>query len=194
MALVEAESLILRTYNLGDAEKIVVLFTRDQGIIRGVAKGAKRLKSNFGSSLEPFSQGRVTYLQKENVELVSIEKIEVILSMFVVASRPEFLQKFSYLSTLLIACLPPHDPNETLYRMTQACIEQAIAEPDRLAGVGLYFELWLLRLTGYLPDWSRCQECRRVFDDEEESELQPGFQLLCSRCRPMRSMRPIDCR
>ena len=55
MPLIETESIILKTYNLAEADKIVLFLTRDHGVLRGVAKGAKRLKSRFGSGLEPFS-------------------------------------------------------------------------------------------------------------------------------------------
>jgi len=192
MSLVETESLILRTYNLGDADKIVVLFTRDHGIVRGVAKGAKRLKSRFGSSLEPFSQVRVTYFQKENVELVSLDKLEIARSVFDAASDPELLNTFSYFSELLIAFLPPHDPNEAAYRLARACIDQGIDSQQHVAGLGLYFELWLLRLTGYLPDWTSCSECRRVLADSEEADMQVNFQLLCVQCRRSRSQHLIN--
>ena len=55
MALIETEALVLKSYALGEADKIIVCLTRTEGLIRGVAKGAKRLKSRFGSSLEPFT-------------------------------------------------------------------------------------------------------------------------------------------
>jgi len=74
MALIETESIILKSYNLAEADKIVVFLSEDHGMIRGVAKGAKRLKSKFGSGLEPFSIVRITYKQKESVELVGIDK------------------------------------------------------------------------------------------------------------------------
>jgi len=111
MPLIETESLVLKTYNLAEADKIVLLLTRDHGIIRGVAKGAKRLKSRFGSALEPFSVARVSYFQKETLELVSIQKMELMESYFAAASNPEFLQKFSYLTDILVGSLPPHDPS-----------------------------------------------------------------------------------
>jgi len=192
MSLVETESLILRTYNLGDADRIVVLFTRDHGIVRGVAKGAKRLKSRFGSSLEPFSQVRVTYFQKENVELVSLDKLEIVKSVFGAASDPDLLGSFSYLSELLIAFLPPHDPHEAVYRLARACIEHAIEAPRSLAELRLYFEIWLLRLTGYLPDWSCCSECRRELGALEDADMQTNFQVLCSVCRRSRSQRLLS--
>ena len=126
MPLIETESLVLKTYNLAEADKIVLLFTRDQGIVRGVAKGAKRLKSRFGSGLEPLSVVRATYFQKEVLELVSIQSIELLESNFSAASEPEFLEKFAYLIDILVGSVPPHDPNETLYRMVRAADRKSV--------------------------------------------------------------------
>lgn len=107
MGLVETEGLILKSYNLGDADKIIVLLTQNEGLVRGVAKGAKRLKSRFGGSLEPFSIIDIVYFQKEERELVSIRQIELVKSYFEKASEPEFLQKFAYLTELLNEFAPP---------------------------------------------------------------------------------------
>src|SRR5436190_376926 len=97
MALVETESLILKSYSLAEADKIIVCLTQSQGVVRGVAKGAKRLKSRFGGGLEPFTIVDLTFYQKEERELVSISGIDVKRSFFEEASDPNFLQKFSYL-------------------------------------------------------------------------------------------------
>ena len=79
--------------------------------------------------------------------------------------------------------MPPHDPNETVYRMVRACVDSAGADKNAIPAIGLYFELWILRLAGYLPDWSRCDNCGRVFDDADEPSVQANFHLLCSTCR-----------
>ena len=92
MGLIETEGIILKTYSLAEADKIVVLLTQSQGLVRGVAKGAKRLKSRFGGGLEPFSVISLTYFQKEERELVSISHVELIQSYFESASNPSFLQ------------------------------------------------------------------------------------------------------
>jgi DNA repair protein RecO (recombination protein O) len=189
MPLVETESLVLKSYNLAEADRIVVLLTRDHGLVRGVAKGAKRLKSKFGSGLEPFSFAHVTYLQKENIELVTLQKVELLRSNFAAAGDPDFLNKFSYLADLLTSFMPPHDPNEMIFRMAKACIEKAVADPSSLSATGVYFELWLLRLAGFLPDWSRCADCRRELDDAEEANIQASFHMLCTKCRKSASSR-----
>lgn len=184
MSLIETECVVLKTYDLADADKIVVLFTHDHGVVRGVAKGIKRLNSRFGSGLEPFSIAHVTYFQKETSELCSIQKADIVRSFFTAASDPEFLQKFSYLSDLLITFSPPHDPSEKLYRMTKVCIESAAADLDGLLAIGVYFELWLLRLSGFLPDWDRCDQCRSTFERSETIGIASNFHLICRNCSP----------
>ncbi len=186
MGLVETEGIILKTYSLAEADKIVVLLTQNEGLVRGVAKGAKRLKSRFGGGLEPFSVINLTYFQKEERELVSISHIELIKSYFQSASNPLFLQKFAYLVDLLAEFAPPHDPNEKLYRMTNVCLETAAQIPESLESIALYFELWVLRLGGYLPDWKECNYCSRELHSDSNAGLQINFHLVCQQCQKNR--------
>ena len=183
MPLIETESLVLKTYNLAEADRIVVFLTRDNGVVRGVAKGAKRLKSRFGSTLELFSIVDLTYFQKEERELVSIQNVELINSAFDRAAAPEFLDTFSYVADLILQVALPHDPSENLYRMFKACLAVEAETKAELDALKLYSELWILRLAGYLPDWSRCEECRRAFEANEPATLRGGFHLHCTRCR-----------
>ncbi|MFT3745194.1 MAG: DNA repair protein RecO [Pyrinomonadaceae bacterium] len=191
MPLVETESLVIKSYNLAEADRIVVLLTREHGMIRGVAKGAKRLKSKFGSGLEPFSVVKVEYFEKETTELVNLQKVDIVTSNFTAASDPEFLQKFSYLGDILITFSPPHDPNETLYRMVKACVETAARDLASIQSIGVYFELWLLRLSGFLPDWSKCDNCGRPFADGEDASLHTDMHLRCVDCRRSHSGRTL---
>ncbi len=191
MGLIETESLVIKSYNLAEADRIVVLLTHDHGVVRGVAKGAKRLNSKFGSGLEPFSVVQATYFQKDAVELVSIQKVDLIRSNFDAAGNPDFLQKFSYLGDLLVTMSPPHDPNETLYRMVNACVETAVADPATLLSTGVYFELWILRLAGYMPDWTKCDGCGQAFDDAEDTNVQANYHLMCLSCRRGSAPRPF---
>jgi DNA repair protein RecO (recombination protein O) len=183
MPLIETESLVLKTYNLAEADRIVVFLTRDHGVVRGVARGAKRLKSRFGSTMELFSVIDLSYFQKEERELVSIQNAELVSSAFGRATSPDYLDTFSYVADLILQFALPHDPNETLYRMFKASLDADAVTPPELAAVKLYCELWVLRLAGYLPDWSRCEDCGRAFGIEENATLRGGFHLHCQRCR-----------
>ncbi len=186
MGLVETEGLVLKSYGLAEADKIVVFLTQEHGLVRGVAKGAKRLKSKFGGSLEPFSIVRLTFWQKEDRELVSIQQSEIIKSFFEQAVQPHAFQKFAYLVELLNDFAPPSDPNERLYRMAKVCLETSDEHPEKLAQMILYFELWLLKLGGYLPSWERCDICKRELHRGEIANLQINFHIACGQCRKTR--------
>lgn len=195
MGLVETEGLVLRTYNFSDADKVVVFLTEDHGLVRGVAKGARRLKSVFGSSLEPFSISRIAYFKKEQQELAAIKSAEIRHSHFENASDPIFLQKFAYIAELLIAFAPPEEPNSRLYNMTRICLETASPDRESLDTVLLYFEVWLLKLGGYLPDWATCSECSEAVPPDGDVSVQSNFQILCNGCQRTRTavlLSPIE--
>lgn len=91
MPLYTADALILRTYKLGEADRIVVFLTRDRGKKRGVAKGARRQRSRFVGALEPMTEVRVAYFEKERRELVGLNYAETVRSplAYIGAGRPE---------------------------------------------------------------------------------------------------------
>ena len=70
------DALVLRTYRYGEADRIVVFLTEDRGKKRGVAKNATVSRRRFGGALEPFTRGRVTYVEREHRELVRVDRIE----------------------------------------------------------------------------------------------------------------------
>jgi DNA repair protein RecO (recombination protein O) len=78
--LYTADALILRTYKLGEADRIVVFLTRDRGKKRGVAKGARRQRSRFVGALEPLTEVRVAYFESERRELVGLNYAETVRS------------------------------------------------------------------------------------------------------------------
>src|SRR3954468_1840283 len=80
MPVYTSEALVLRTYKLGEADRIVVFLTRDRGKKRGVAKWSRRPKSRFTGALEPMTEARVAYFEKESRELVGLNYAEVVRS------------------------------------------------------------------------------------------------------------------
>ena len=76
----KSDALILRTYKLGEADRIVVFLTRDRGKKRGVAKGARRPRSRYMGALEPMTRGEVAYFEREQRELVQLNYVDVVRS------------------------------------------------------------------------------------------------------------------
>ena len=181
MAIHETEALVLRTYNLAEADKIVVCLSRSAGLIRGVAKGCRKLKNRFGASLEPFTLINLTYFEKENQELVSFSQTEILRSRFNLSGNASILTGFSYMGDLLIDFSPPHQANDNLYRMALACFEAASQAPEDLEAVLRYFEVWLLKIEGFLPDLKTCASCHRAFSDETVY-LGNDLSLRCAEC------------
>ena len=181
MSVFETEALILRSYNLAEADKIVVCLSRSAGLIRGVAKGCRKLKNRFGAGLEPFTLVNLTYYEKENRELVSFRQVEILKSRFNLSSNASILTGFAYMGDLLIDFSPPHQANDNLFRMALACFEAASQTPQDLDAVLRYFEVWLLKLEGFLPDMRVCANCQKAFA-EEASYLGPDLSLRCSEC------------
>jgi DNA repair protein RecO (recombination protein O) len=181
MAVVDTEALVLRTYNLAEADKIVVCLTKAAGLVRGVAKGCRKLKNRFGASLEPFTFINLTYYEKENKELVSISQTEILKSNFNLASDPTIVTGLAYLGDLLMEFSPPHQANALLFRMASACFDAIGETPDDLQSILRYFEVWLLKIEGFMPDLKICGECHNPFTTEEALYMSASDMVL--RCR-----------
>jgi DNA repair protein RecO (recombination protein O) len=151
MPLYTTDALILRTYKLGESDRIVVFLTRDRGKKRGVAKNARQSRRRFGGALEPLTYGRVGYMERERRELVSLHYVEALCSPLS-AIDGEALGYVSYFAELIDEWAPDADPNETLFRLGVSMVE-AIAAGVPIEPLARYFEYWVMRLQGvYAPD------------------------------------------
>lgn len=182
MGLVEAEGIVLRSYNLAEADKIVVCLTRHAGVVRTVARGARRLKSRFGAGLEPFTVIALTYYEKEGRELVSLRNAEIIRSFFNLSGSAETVAALAYMSELVMEFAPPHEPNEKLFRMVRAVVESLADRPGDLPALVRYFEIWTLRLAGFLPDLRSCAECAKRLGEDSHIYLNAEFKARCGSC------------
>ncbi len=156
-----SESFVIRTYPFAESDLIVSFFTRDQGKLRGVAKRARKPKSNFGSGLERLSQARVTYYQKETRELVTVTSCELIRSQFDLITDYTASVTLDYLAEVSEQLLPPAETNERFFRLLAAVLEHLHARGSTWAAV-TYFSLWAVRLSGFLPDLKVSQESRAI--------------------------------
>ncbi len=183
MPLHKTEAFLLRTYAVKEADKICVFLTKDQGKVRGVAHGARKMKSRFGSALEPFTEVALSYFQKEGRELVSVSSCDILRSHFDRGARDvETASAFSYMAELLTEFLPEHEPNERLYRLVLATLEAVEGEEGGLTQILRYFESWLLKLVGFFPDTSRCAVCDRLVEVHDAVYLTAEGTPRCVAC------------
>ncbi len=164
MASRVSESLILRTYPYREADLIVSYFTRDHGKMRGIARRAKRPKSHYGSSLDRLAHVQVSYFQRDNRELSTIDAAELIESQFDLIKGPQAYENsvtLDYMSEVAEYLLPPDEPNEKAFRLMLAMLAELRAGGS-FWKVVLYFSLWSVKLQGFLADPLVCQESRKL--------------------------------
>lgn len=183
MGVSETEAIVLRTYKLAEADKITVFLSQNSGVMRGVARGARRLKSKFGAALEPFTLISLSYFEKEGQELVSIRHADILRSYFELSKNTEVVVALEYVGGLILEFTPPHEPNERIFRMIRACLEAIAATPENLRHITRYCEVWLLKLSGFLPDLRACVNCKKPPGANRESAyLGTDGALRCEDC------------
>lgn len=163
-----SDSFILQTYPFREADLVVSFFTRDQGKLRGVARRARRPKSSFGSGLERLSHATVSYYQKENRELVSLNSCELTQSQFALASNYEASVALDYLTEVTEQLLPPNESNERHFRLLIAVLDfmhSGASAPGNIWPAVTYFALWAVRLAGLLPDLRVSTESRAIVEE-----------------------------
>ena len=149
-----SESLVIRSFPFGEADLIVSYLTRDQGKLRGVAKRARRPKSNYGAGLERLSHVRMGYYQKESRELTTLDSCELIRSPFSLLANYETGIALDYLAELTEELLPQGEVSEKHFRLLLSVLDNLYAAKGDAAAVWpstLYFGLWAVRLAGFLP-------------------------------------------
>jgi DNA repair protein RecO (recombination protein O) len=167
MHVFTADALVLRSYRYGEADRIVVFLTEDRGKKRGVAKNASASRRRFGAALEPLTRGRATYVERENRELVRLDRVEPRHTPFASAAGrapgdgAHALGHAGYFAELIDEWAPDGSPNERLFRLGVA-VADALTRGGSVDALARYFEYWLLRLEGVYPALDRCPRCERA--------------------------------
>ena len=117
MPIRHTDAIVLRTYRIGEADKVVVFLTRDVGKIQGLAKGARRPRSRFGGSLEIGTELELTFFEKESRDLVSVDRCDIIRSGFPSSGDPILACTLAYFADLVDSFAPEREPNVKLYRL-----------------------------------------------------------------------------
>lgn len=180
MPLYCAQALVLRTYPLGESDRIVVFLTRDRGKKRGVAKGARRSRRRFGGSLEPLTRVRVEYVERESRELVSVHFADTVASPLS-ARDPEALCYVGYFAELIDEWSPDNDANDALFRLGCATLD-GLAGGAPAGALARYFEYWVLRLQGVYPSIEACAACGAPLADRGAVLDADEQRLRCREC------------
>jgi DNA repair protein RecO (recombination protein O) len=153
-AIHQSEAILLRTWPFAEADLLVSLFTREQGVVRGVARHAMRSRRRFGGALEPMTEVRATWREKPKQDLVGLDQLEILWSPL---REPVDLARatgLALVAEVLESALPDRAPEDDVYRLALAVAKRM--RGDNVFLPATYFLLWINRLLGWMPDLSRC--------------------------------------
>jgi DNA repair protein RecO (recombination protein O) len=185
----ETEAIILKTFPLGEADRLVSFFGRSSGRMRGVASGARRLKNRYGSTLEILSHVQLWYVEKETRDLVRIQQAEPLESFYKAQSDYGLSVGLAVVSEVSELVLPEREVSESMFRLILLTAREIERTSDWNLSLS-YFAFWTVRLGGWLPRFDRCGSCDAPLGSHPAfyDPMQSG--LFCEKCRRT-GMKPL---
>src|SRR5437773_1265960 len=197
MTAQKATALVLRTVDWSDTSRIATLWTREFGRVRVLAKGGRRLKSNFESALDLLTVCTIVLLRKSSGSLDLLTEAQVVERFPRLRTDLAALYAGYYMAELLADWTEDYDPHPTLFDETRATL-QMLGMPPAATGPRLArFELVLLRELGYGPALGACAACgesllSRVGPRRLAFSAAAGG-VLCPNCQAQhRDRRPLS--
>ena len=159
MPLLKTAGIVLKSRKWGEADRIVSFFTLKYGQVRGIARGARRMKSRFGSALEPFVHCDLNLFEKHGDSLYRISQADIRQSFHTLRDSLEAISAAARLANLAGAITADGD---AVPRIFHALVKglQAVTESTDPSHTAALYEVEILRFAGYLPHIDRCTNCR----------------------------------
>jgi DNA repair protein RecO (recombination protein O) len=159
MPLLKTPAVVLKSRKWGDADRIVTFFTLNYGKVRGVARGARRMKSRFGSALEPFVHCDLDLFEKHGDTLYRISQADIRHAFQGLRDSLETIAGAARVANLAGAVTADGDAVPRVFHVLLEGFRAIEGSADPGLTAALY-ELEVLRFTGYLPHLDRCNACQ----------------------------------
>jgi DNA repair protein RecO (recombination protein O) len=162
---------------------MVAFFTREHGIVRGVARHAMRSRKRFGGALEPTTHVRAVWAERPRQDVVRIDRFEILWSPLREPVDYHRLAALAFVAEVLEGALPDRAPEDDVFRLSLAVATRLQSSSINVAVT--YFALWITRLLGWMPDLSVCAmsgESLRGAPQVYYSPMRDG--VMSQRARP----------
>lgn len=182
MPLLDSEAVILRARPFGEADKWISFFSRRLGRLRGIAPSARRSRRRFGAALEPLSHVRLWFFDREGQELVRLSESELIQAYWDSRGDYERTLALNQITELAELMLPEREASDRAFRLLLMTLE-ALKQFESIWLPLTYFQLWMVRLAGWLPAFDACFRCRNPLDNGPTYASPVSGRVACKRCR-----------
>ncbi len=177
------DAINLRSYDLSDADKIVVMYSKDRGIIRSVAKGVKRPKSKLGARMDSLIANTLMFSRGRNLDTIC--QAQTINSFRKIREDMLKLMCSSYISEIVANFGLEEDPtSEETYNLLYSALEKianSIDKKDILISV-IKFQLKMMLISGICPELDTCLHCGKRILYEEMYFSKERCGVFCSEC------------
>jgi DNA repair protein RecO (recombination protein O) len=177
--LYRTEAIVIRRVNIGEADKILTLFTPSRGKIRAVAKGVRRTNSRMGGHVELFTQSRLLIAAGRNLDIITqTETINAFAPLRVQSNR---LDHAFYAVELLDNLTEEFDPHPEVYTLLAETLLALNEGHDPNTTIRAY-ELHLLAQVGYRPQLQNCVRCTNPLEPVRNFFSPELGGALCPTC------------
>lgn len=183
------EAVVLRRQELGEADRLLTIYTPGYGKLRVVAKGVRRPRSRKAGHLELFSRGDLLLARGHDLDVVTqAEAVDLFPGL-----RDDLVRLgHAAYAVEVLDCFAVTEENRPLYRLLVETLGR-LSEGADPAVVVRHYELRLLEQVGYRPELFRCVGCGREIRPENQSWSAREGGVLCPQCGPgRRDARPIS--
>lgn len=181
MSLFETEAVILRTMRLGEADKLVTLLTLKKGKVKAVAKGARRPRSRYGASLEPFTYCNVILFDKKPTILMRMNQADILHPFMKIREDLEWIGAASRMVNIVSALLPEGEANPKIFSLLLAGLGE-VEKNDHLEWLVRVFEIRCLQHAGYQARLDHCLICHREIESKPVYFSPKNGGTLCAPC------------
>src|SRR5579871_6449916 len=184
----KALAIVVRTTDWSETSRIATLWTREFGKVRVLAKGGRRLKSNFDSALDLLTVCSIVLLRKSSGSLDLLTEARVVQRFPRLRRDLAALHAAYYIAELLADWTEDYDPHPSLFDEALAALEDLgtslPGEQQSVTGPRLArFELVLLRELGYSPVLDVCVICQSPVNGHGLSFSPAAGEVVCPDCQ-----------
>lgn len=181
MALVTTQAVVLKSMRWGEADRILTFFSLRFGKVRGIARGARRMKSRFGGALEPFSSINLTFFDKRNDSLASVRQIDTLESFSSLRESLDLIWAASCMVAVVDGVTADRDPNPRIFRTLLEGLN-ALIQADDPELLTLIFQVHVLGESGFHPQFERCASCGRECGESSSRFSPSAGGRVCGAC------------
>ena len=176
---IKVEAIVLRHSDYGEADRMLTLYTREQGKLRAIAKGVRKMQSHKAGHLEPFT--RVVLMLAKGHDLWIVTQAEAVESLQPLREDLTRLSYAGYAVELLDRFTYEEGQNWQLYQLLAETLKRLSKEEDAFVPV-LYYEMRLLDLLGFRPMLFECAACGKTIQAEDQFFSAERGGVLCPDC------------